>query len=429
MPSATQAEPVTTRCRYCGTELPGDAEACPSCGHAVSTQSTKFALAVTLFLIFAGFALTQSYVNFHRTIELSLGRRWFTRGEQAMQANEPKFAAEAYRSALNYDRENEQYRLRLAQALLADHRLPEARAHLITLWEHEPADGEINLTLARLEAQRGTFNEAVRYYNDAINGVWQNDPREQRTAARFELARYFIQQGNMARAQAELLALLADAPSASSDQLTLGQLLLQVHDPAHAVQAFGALVSKEAGNAQAWLGEGQAYLALGNYAEAERSSSKAVEHDSNLPNARQQLELTRELLRLDPALRGLSLAQRAERVAEAFSAAIAGLSSCAAQKNIDLTAAAPVPPAGAVGTASDNGPASPPNALNLLYTSGLQKQRMATEAALRANPDALEPIMQYVFAVERATASVCSDMNLTDRALLTLAQHEGEGLR
>ena len=34
--------------------------------------------------------------------------------------------------------------------------------------------------------------------------------------------------------------------------------------------------------------------------------------------------------------------------------------------------------------------------------------------------------MQYVFEVERTTAPVCSQMNLTDQALLMLAQRETE---
>jgi hypothetical protein len=54
----------------------------------------------------------------------------------------------------------------------------------------------------------------------------------------------------------------------------------------------------------------------------------------------------------------------------------------------------------------------------------LQKKASATEQALRKNPDALEPTMQFVFDVERATAPVCPAKDLADSALLTLAQHE-----
>ena len=430
MPFATQTAPVTTRCPHCGAEVPEGSDYCPVCGRLLSERSARITLTITLLLIVAGLIGTQYFVNLHRATEMGLARRWFTRGEEAMQANAPKFAAEAYRTALNYDRENSEYRLRLAQALLADHRLAEAHAHLISLWEEEPANGEVNLTLARLEAQRGHVAAAVRYYNDAINGVWQQDPREHRVDTRFELARYLLQKQQPARAQAELLALLADAPSDAADQLRLGTMLLQVNDPTHALQAVQALLSRDDNNAQAWLEAGQAYLALANYPEAERAIAEAVDRDPNLEGAREQLDLARELSHIDPNQRGLTLAERADRVSRAFTTAMARLSSCAAQNGISLAQPA-ASSGGSSGAAASSATAiaAAPDPLQLLYTSGLQRQPDATEKALRKNPDALEPTMQYVFEVERTLAPVCSKMELTDRALLTLAQHESEGTR
>ncbi len=430
MPFATATAPPTIRCQNCGAEAPADSDHCPSCGRLLSARSIRITIVLTLVFIVAGFALTQYFVNLHRVTQQDLARRWFIRGEQAMQAHLPQVAADDYRTALNYDRENRQYQLRLAQALLAANRLAEARAHLVSLWEEEPADGEVNLTLARLEARRGHYGEAVRYYNDAINGVWEDDPRERRTAARFELARYLMQQQQWARAQAESLALLADPPSDPADQLRLGQMLLQLNEPAHALEAYNALLARDSNNAQAWMGKGQALLALRNYSEAERASAKAVELAPNLEGARGQLELARELLRIDPALRGLPLAERANRVAKAFDAALTRLTGCAKQRGIDLaapSAAAPGTSNGATAPSTNvNSTATAPSEPQLLYTSGLQKKAAATPEALRKDPDAQEPTIQWVFEVERATAPVCPSMSVTDRALLLLAQHETE---
>jgi len=438
MPSATQSAPAIAHCPHCAAEVPVDADRCSSCGRLVRERSARITLAITLLLIFAAIALTQSFVNLHRQTEMGLARRWFARGEQAMQAHLYKFASDAYRTALNYDRENEQYRLRLAQALMGEGSraaVAEARAHLLSLWEEEPANGEVNLTLARLEAQRQHSSDAIRYYNDAINGVWQDDPRKHRTEARFELAHYLMQQHNPARAQAELLALLADAPSDPADQLLLGQMLLRVNDSQHALQAYSALLASHPDNAQAWLGSGQAYLALGNYAEAEHASARAVEHDSQLEAARSQLDLARELLRIDPAQRGLPLAERADRTASNFEAAFKRLNECAIEQKVNLAvpgAAAPSSSGNATTagtsptTAATANSTAAPGPLQLLYTSGSQKQADATAKALRKNPDGIEPMMQYVFEVEQATAPLCPNMSLTDRALLTLAQHESE---
>jgi tetratricopeptide (TPR) repeat protein len=399
----------------------------------VSARSAKMVLLATLVLVIAGFALTQYLVDLHRATETSLAVRWFTRGEQAMQANLPAVAAEDYRTALSHDRANTHYRLRLAEALLAANRLVEARSHLFSLWEEEPANGEVNLTLARLYVRRGDYSQAVRYYGNAINGVWDEQPRWRRVATRFELAHYFMRQNKQAQAQAELMALQADGPYDPAEQLLLANLLLQVNEPKRAAEAYDAVLARDPNNAQAWLGKGQASMALGNYINAEHAIASAVDRDPKLDDARQQLELVRQALRLNPALRRLSLAERSRRVAEAFQISLKRLSSCAIQQGYtlaDLRQAASSPAANSSGAAKPlSSPAPATNELQRWYTTGLQQQASATERALRKDPDALEPTMQFVFDVERATAPVCPAMDVADSALLTLALHESEALK
>ncbi len=430
MTAVTDSAPVTHRCTRCGTDFPTDSLGCPSCGRVAGTHSARITLAITLLLIFVGVAFTQYFVSLHRATEYSLANRWFLRGGQAMQAHLPDVAANDYRTALSYDPENREYRLRLAEALLAANRLNEARAHLLSLWEEEPSDGEVNLALARLYATRGNVNNAARYYSNAINGVWQDDPREERVAARFELSNYLMQQHKTTQAQSELMALLADAPRQVTDQLRLGQLLLEVNEPEHVVEVDNAILAKDRTNAEAWLQKGQALLALNRYLDAEHAFANAVEQNPNLDNARRQLEILREALRLDTSLRGLSRTDRANRAVESFHAAWNRLSDCATQQGVSLTNPAntiaastasrtkPVPPA--------TPPVSPPDSLQLLYSSGLEKQAAVNEKALKEDPDALDGAMQYIFEVERTTASICPTMRLTDQALLLLAQHEAK---
>jgi len=381
-------------------------------------------LAVTLLLIIAGFALTQYLVNLHRDTESSLAQRWSTRGQQAMQAQMPAAAADCYRTALSYDPDNGQYRLHLAQALLADNRLAEARAHLNSLWEEEPADGEVNLTLAHLYVRRGDYSKAVRYYSNAINGVWNEEPRAHRIATGFELANFLLQQHQLAQAQAELVAIQADGPANPADQLLLGNLLLQVHEPQRAIQAFDAVLQRQPDSAQAWLGKAQASLVLADYKEAEHAAAIAADRDPKLDGAQQQLDVVRELLRLDPALRGLSLAERSRRTAEAFELAMKRIDGCATQQGITLTSqnASAATQSGGAGASSES-PAT--DQLQRRYRAGVQKQSSATEQALRKDPDAIEPTMQFVFDVEKATAAICPVTDKSDRALLLLAQHEG----
>lgn len=429
MSPVLDSSPATIRCTHCGAEFSPSVDRCPGCGRIVSTRSSQIVLAITLLLIVAGFAFTQYLVNLHRDTESSLATRWSTRGEQAMQAHLPAVAADCYRTALSYDPDNRQYRLHLAQALLADNRLAEARAHLGSLWDQQPADGEVNLTLARLYQWRGDDTKAVRYYSNAINGVWSEEQHAHRIATRFELVNYLLQQRNLAQAQAELVSLQADGPANPADQLLLGNLLLQVKEPKRSIQAFDVVLQREPDNAQAWLGKEQASLVVGNYAEAEHAAAKAVERDPKLDDARQQLEVVREILRLDPALRGLSLADRSKRAAAAFELAMQRIKGCAAQQGITL-ASQNFPASSSVSSAtvdSANSPAA--DELQSLHAAGMQKQAATTEAGLRKNPDAIEPTMQFVFDAERATAAMCPAADKGDRALLLLAQHEGEAVK
>lgn len=430
MPSVTDSAPLVHRCTLCGTDFPTDSLGCPSCGQVAGTQSARITLAVTLLLIFLGVAFTQYFVSLHRATEYSLANRWFLRGAQAMQANLPDVAANDYRTALSYYPDNREYRLRLAEALLAANRLNEARAHLLSLWDEEPSSGEVNLALARLYSRRGNLNNATRYYNNAINGVWQDDPRKERVAARFELSNYLMQQQQITQAQSELMALLADDPRQTSDQLRLGQLLLQVNEPEHTVELDNGILAKDRTNPEAWLQKAQALLALNRYADAEHALANAVEQNPNLDDARRQLDILREALRLDTSRRGLSRTDRAQRAVESFHSAWNRLSTCATQQGVNLTnpeaatASSQTPPTKPSALAPT--PAVPPNSLQLLYSSGLQKQAAVTETNLREDPDALDATAQYVFEVERTTAPICPTMSLTDQALLMLAQHEAK---
>ena len=210
-------------CEGCGQEVPARADRCPACGRIVAPRSPRLILFAVVILIMAAFAFTQYFVRLHRKTEDFLSQRWFARGDEAMQTGNPAAAAEDYRNALSYDRENDLYRLRLAQALLESNRLNEAHAHLISLWDEEPADGEVNLGLARVYVQRNDPTQAVRFYRNAINGVWSDTPQQRRIATRFELVQYLMQQHHTGQASAELLALQADQPPDISDRLRLAR--------------------------------------------------------------------------------------------------------------------------------------------------------------------------------------------------------------
>src|SRR5215470_14286003 len=84
-----------------------------------------------LSVVIAAFfsATTFAAHAYHRKQE-QFGASWYGRGENALKGKHPAEAVEDFRNALAYSRDNDLYRLRLAQALMADHRPQEARSHL-----------------------------------------------------------------------------------------------------------------------------------------------------------------------------------------------------------------------------------------------------------------------------------------------------------
>src|ERR1051326_6531788 len=129
-----------------------------------------------IVLLGAFFAFTSVLVGKYHEQQAELARDWFQRGEKALQAGRYSEAVDDFQNALVYEHDNQEYRLRLAEALVAANRTQQARAHLLNLLEDEPGDGEVNLELARIAAKEGNLRDAQRFYQGAIYGVWQDDP-------------------------------------------------------------------------------------------------------------------------------------------------------------------------------------------------------------------------------------------------------------
>jgi tetratricopeptide (TPR) repeat protein len=411
---------------------------CPSCGKLNATLGVRLVFILFVVIIIAGFAVTKIYVSYLRNLESSLAQRWFQRGEQAIAKGYPSVATDDYRNALGYDGGNWQYQLSLAEALMKEGRLAEARAYLQTLWSKDPADAQLNLDLARVYVALNKPELAIRSYRAAIDGVWTSDPLQRRIDVRMELVHYLMQGGDKPRATAELIAIQAESPEDPAVSLSVGDLLLQLGENSRASKSFDAVLKENAKSIDGLSGAGQAALAMGDYRKAVRLLATADDLTGSKPGSPEadELAVAREAYDTDPFLRNLTITQRANRVAAAFALAMDRLRSCASEQKVALS---PEPQATAPKKSSTalpskkNGyvtsivPQAPaPNSLQLLYDSGTQKEPSARAEALRSNPDAMPPTMDFVFEVIRATEKTCPPTSLQERALQLIARHEGE---
>lgn len=351
-------------------------------------------LAVLFFLFVTG--LSRAY---HGQRE-ALGDRWFNRGVADLNAKHFDAAVSNFRSALLYSRDNYFYQLNLAEALLGLGHTGEASAYLMNLWDREPENGLVNLELARIAAQQGRNDQAVRYYHDAIYATWSGDGKNQRRTARLELIELLLRLHSQAEAEAELIAFAENAGEDPAEQELIGGLFLRAQDYGRALAAFSSALKTDRHNPIALAGAGDAAFQLQRYPESQRFLQAAVAANPNSAQSADQLKTAEMVLRMDPYRRPISEAQRNRAAVDAFTVAGLRLKSC------------PVLP----------GPGSGPS----LSDRWSAMKPEITDTGLRRNPDLVDSAMDLVFRIERQTSDTCGTPSGPDLALLLIARlHEG----
>lgn len=357
------------------------------------------ALAVAFFLLVSG--LTHAY----RDQRLSLGNRWFERGVADLNASRYQNAVTDFRAALLYSRDNYAYQLNLAEALLGMKQTGEASAYLLNLWDRQPEDGLVNLELARIAAQKGKTQQAVRYYHDAVYAIWPSGEEHQRREARLELVNLLLQNHAKAQAQAELIARSETVTEDPVEQQLLGDLFLRADDPEHALTEYRLSLKENPRNSRALAGAGYAAYELGQYPLAEHYLEDAVKRDPTDSQSAERLRTTKMVRAMDPFGRQISPQERNRRVIEAFTTAGQRLEKCAI-------------PSGDAGSTQGS-----QAKLNDQWST--MKPQM-TERGLQRNPDTAEQAMDLVFRIERQTSDSCGAPTGPDLALLLISKlHEG----
>lgn len=355
-------------------------------------------LGVLIFVAVGG--LSRAY---HAQRE-ALGVRWFNRGVTDLSARKYESAVTEFRSALLYSRDNYDYQLNLAEALLGLKRTSEADSYLANLWDEEPENGVVNLELARIAAQRGQTEQAQRYFHNAIYAVWPGNQEDKRRETRLELIEYLLSINSRADAQAELIALQENLGEDPAQHRRVADLFLQAQDYEHALAAYRSSLKATRHNRAALAGAGWAAFELGQYPLAERYLQAAMAENPGDAQTAERLKTAQLVLRMDPFRHGITMGERDRIVMDAFGIAGLRLSSCATPK-------------GAAGSH-----AGQPS----LTDNWAKMKPRVTEQELKRNPDLAEEAMDLVFEIERQTSATCGAPSGADEALLLISQsHEG----
>jgi len=281
-----------------------------------------------IFASMAGLYLFDTFMARTEQVESHAeGQRLFHEGQKLLAAGRPAEAIESFRSALTFERENTEYQLALAVALLSSGKLTDAQAMVEAVRDRDPANGRANLAMARILVKQGRLADAAYYYRLAIYGKWPENAASRRLEVRLELVDLLAQAGNKQELLAELL-LLQNENLDLNTRKHIAQLYLLAGSPNRAADMFREILREQPSDPDAFAGMGAAEFAKGNYRTAHVDFLIASRLKPTDPEIKKQLALSAEVLALDPMLRGLSLRERYKRSLRLLDLATQSVTQC-----------------------------------------------------------------------------------------------------
>jgi tetratricopeptide (TPR) repeat protein len=396
-------------CPQCGQLIPIGQRDCPYCTKpqgrwTVERETLLLASIVALVILFG---ITGVASNLYHSERKGLAQEWFAKGERALKGKQAKVALEDFRTALSYSPDNALYRLRLAQSLVAANRPDEARSHLLTLWRDEPGNSTVNLELARLAAGRGDTADAIRYFHNAIYGVWQTDPVNHRLQTRLELSEYLLRKNEKGQAESELIALADTLPPDAKLHTRVAGMFREAGDPNRALSTYKQALEIDRHEQAALVGAGESAFEMADYRMAVEYLERAVRTGAASETDKAELSTARLALNMDPMAPRLSRAEADRRTLNAYTFAVSRLNDCLTSRALNLH------------------PAQPQNDLQQLTQQADKLKSQAKADVLRKNPDLRVTLMDFVSSVEETTAKECGTPSGPDLALLLIAKKHG----
>jgi tetratricopeptide (TPR) repeat protein len=252
----------------------------------------------------------------------------YDEGNALLAKNDPHDATTRFAAAVAIERTNLDYQLALGEAMLADGRVDDASDVLRSVLSHAETDGSANIAMAHVLVSQGRLEEAKSYYHRAIYGRWRSDAPLHRRAARLELIDMLAQRHETSELLAELLPLEDVAADSIALRRRLGHLFITAGSPTRAVAIFRDLLRRNANDADAYAGLGEAALASGNFHTAHADLLAARRIAPSQPRVDKLLAVTDTIIALNPDERGLTGRQRLDRARTLLARTLAFLERC-----------------------------------------------------------------------------------------------------
>jgi len=286
----------------------------------------------TMGLVLISIVALSGVDTFLARTERSENRAEADRLGAAGRGAKPIDAVADFKGAIAIERENPDYWLALGQAQLAAGQFADAEGTLAELLRRDSTAGAVNLALARVLVKEARITDAVSAYHRAIYGHWDRDAEANRTSVRFELVNLLAQQGSKEELLAELLPLLDVAPDDLKLRDRLGHLFLAAGSAQRAGEIFHEILQKHPRDADAYAGLGEAEFARANYQSAKSDFQIAADLRPADEGIKGRLNLSTEVLALDPMRRGLGPEEQYRRSVKMLELASAAVALCSGEE-------------------------------------------------------------------------------------------------
>jgi len=403
-------------------------------------RSRETILLVTFAVLAGAFGITALAGRFYHDTRRALAQYWLQQGSEDLRRNRPSAALPDLQTALIYARQDvpeaqqQVYSLSLAQALVANHRLDEAHAYLLDLWERTPDSAKLNLELAHLAVGMGDDSDARRYYANAIYGIWDGSSQQVQKNQRdtqLEFCRYLIDRGDTTAAQSVLLAVAASLPPEPAQHTQVGAMMLEAGANGLALEQYQKALEVDRRDHAALVGAGLASFALGDdraavryLGQASREKPQPGQTATLDSQASRELSVATADLALDTFVPGLTTSERAHRSEQSYETATVRLEDCAKSLGVSLptpnSSSSSLPPSPV--TSSSNAQSAATDMLDV-YTQALKMRSFAHEVDLVRNPELIDSLMKLVIELETVATAHCGlPTEVEDEALARIAR-------
>jgi tetratricopeptide (TPR) repeat protein len=360
---------------------------------------------VLVFSTVALYAITSFLFRSFSARRVELGREFAVSGQHALSQGNAEEAVHDLRISLSYAPDEMNNRLVLAEALAQAHHTEEARSYFLGLLDEQPADGFVNLQLARLTRQRKETQAAIGYYRAAAVGNWNGDSISERFHVQTELAEYLIALGDLPSARAELLIASADAPDDATVYTSLGESFERADDPTDALNLYQKAIKANPEESNALYRAGRVAYQTGEFSTAAKLLSLARRTDTRTKLGDQDAGEAERLLESSRRIQGLTLSSdlpasdRTEHILRALTIAKSRFESCGARFTDGQL----------------------PGDLQGLTNGWNSAETVRSRRSLLEDASQQQNMVSLIFTTEEVTARLCGAPSGDDALLLQLA--------